>query len=172
MDDFLSLAAKELERWYWVDMTFRFQYNGWIFRNTGYSVVFQVIRWRRHLYCFTILVMSLVNLSLPYCTHYYQMCICAVLAGYSTGKITLRKWEDYSNEMNNRSSHWLLWNSITTIYKTCMIIRGDYDYCRVPGTPQLSPLEVGKITQILKHKKLRKIEMHQYGQTKGCYRVF
>ena len=122
MDDFLSLAAKALERWYWVDMTFRFQYNGWIFRNTGYSVVFQVIRWRRHLYCSTILVMSLVNLSLPYCTHYYQMCICAVLAGYSVGKITLRKWVGYSNEMNNHSSHRLLWNSITTIYKTCMIM--------------------------------------------------
>ena len=41
-------------------------------------------------------------------------------------------------------------------------IRGDYDYCRVPGTRQLSPLEVGEDISSLEPKKLRKIQVHQY----------
>ena len=35
--------------------------------------------------------------------------------------------------------------------------RGDYDYCRVPGTRQLSPLEVGEDNSKFEPKKLRKI---------------
>ena len=49
-------------------------------------------------------------------------------------------------------------------------VRGDYDYCRVLGTRQLSPLEVGEDNSKLEPKKLRKIQIYQYGQTKGCYR--
>ena len=52
------------------------------------------------------------------------------------------------------------------------IIRGNYDYCRVPGTWQLSPLEVGEDNSNIEPKKLRKIQIHQYGQRKGCYRGF
>ena len=35
---------------------------------------------------------------------------------------------------------------------------GDYDYCRLPGTRQLSPLDVGEDNSNLKPKKLRKIK--------------
>ena len=52
------------------------------------------------------------------------------------------------------------------------LIRGDYDYCRVPGTWQLSPLEVGEDNSKFEPKTLRKIQIHQYGQTKGSYRGF
>ena len=52
------------------------------------------------------------------------------------------------------------------------VIRGDYDYCRVPGTRQLSPLDVGEDNSNLETKKLRKNQVHQYGQTKGCYKGF
>ena len=52
------------------------------------------------------------------------------------------------------------------------VTRGDYDYCRVPGTRQLSPLEVGEDNSNLEPKKLRKIQTHQYSQTIGCYRGF
>ena len=34
------------------------------------------------------------------------------------------------------------------------------------------PLEVGEGNSKFKHKKLRKIQIDQYGQTKGCYRGF
>ena len=37
-------------------------------------------------------------------------------------------------------------------------------------TRQLSPLEVGKDNSKLEPKKLRKMQIHQYSQTKGCYR--
>ena len=47
--------------------------------------------------------------------------------------------------------------------------QGDYDFCQVPGTRQLSPLEVGEDNSYLEPKKLRKIQIHQYGQTKGWY---
>ena len=50
--------------------------------------------------------------------------------------------------------------------------RGDYDYCRVPGIWQLSPLQVGEDNSKLETKKLRKIQIYQYGQTKGCFRGF
>ena len=48
-------------------------------------------------------------------------------------------------------------------------IRGDYDYCRVPGNHQFSPLDLGEDISNLEPKKLKKIQIHQYGQTKGCY---
>ena len=51
-----------------------------------------------------------------------------------------------------------------------VLYRGDYDYCRVPGTLQLSPLEVGEDNSKLEPRNLRKNQIHQYGQTKGCYR--
>ena len=51
-------------------------------------------------------------------------------------------------------------------------LRGDYDYCRVPGTRQLSPLEVGEDNSKSEPKKLGKIQIDQYGQTKSCYRGF
>ena len=54
----------------------------------------------------------------------------------------------------------------------CNTCRGDYDFCRVPGTRQLSPLEVGEDNSKFEPQKLRKIQIHQYGQTKGCYRGF
>ena len=61
-------------------------------------------------------------------------------------------------------------------YKTCQkcseFSRGDYDSCRVSGTRQLSPLEVGEDSSKFEPKKLRKNQVHQYGQTKGCYRGF
>ena len=38
--------------------------------------------------------------------------------------------------------------------------QGDYDYCRVPGTLPLSPLEVGEDNSKFKHKNLRKIQIH------------
>ena len=50
-------------------------------------------------------------------------------------------------------------------------LRGDYDYCRVPGTRQLYPLKVGEDNSKSKHKKLRKIPIHQYGQKKGVVGV-
>ena len=34
------------------------------------------------------------------------------------------------------------------------------------------PLEVGEDNWKFKHKKLRKIQIDQYGQTKACYRGF
>ena len=34
------------------------------------------------------------------------------------------------------------------------------------------PLEVGEVNSKFKHKKLRKIQIDQYSQTKGCYRGF
>ena len=49
---------------------------------------------------------------------------------------------------------------------------GDYDYCRVSGTRQLSPLEVGEDNSNFKPEKLRKFRFHRYCQTKGCYRGF
>ena len=54
------------------------------------------------------------------------------------------------------------------------VVRGDYDYCQVPGTRQLSSLEVGlgEDNSNLEPKKLRKIQIHQYDQTKGRYRGF
>ena len=60
----------------------------------------------------------------------------------------------------------------TTNRNVAHSFRGDYDYCRVPGTRQLSPLEVGEDNSKFEPKKLRKVEIHQYGQTKGCYRGF
>ena len=36
------------------------------------------------------------------------------------------------------------------------IKQGDYDYCRVPGTRQLSPLEGGEDNSNFKHKKIEK----------------
>ena len=33
---------------------------------------------------------------------------------------------------------------------------------------QLSPLEIGEDNSKFEPKKLRKIQVHQYGQTKGC----
>ena len=45
--------------------------------------------------------------------------------------------------------------------------RGDYDYCRVLDTWQLSPLKVGEDNSNLETKKIRKIQIDQYGQTKG-----
>ena len=50
--------------------------------------------------------------------------------------------------------------------------RGDYDYCQVPGTRQLSPHEVGEDNSKFEQKKLRKVQIHQYGQTEGWYRTF
>ena len=47
---------------------------------------------------------------------------------------------------------------------------GDYDYCRVLGTRWLSPIEVGEDNSKFESKELRKTQIHQYGQTKGCYR--
>ena len=63
-------------------------------------------------------------------------------------------------------------NQTHTYFIPSLQTRGDYDYCRVPGTRQLSPLEVGEDNSKLEPKKLRKIQIHQYGQTKGCYRGF
>ena len=37
---------------------------------------------------------------------------------------------------------------------------------------QLSSLEAGEDNLKLEQKKLRKIQIHQYGQTKGCYKGF
>ena len=34
------------------------------------------------------------------------------------------------------------------------------------------PLEVGEGNSKFKYKKIRKIQIDQYGQIKGCYRVF
>ena len=45
-------------------------------------------------------------------------------------------------------------------------LRGNYDDCRVQGTRQLYPLKVGEDYSKSKHKKLRKIPIHQYGQQK------
>ena len=42
--------------------------------------------------------------------------------------------------------------------------------CREPGSCPL--MKQGKITQNLNPKKLRKIQVHQYGQIKGCYSGF
>ena len=50
-----------------------------------------------------------------------------------------------------------------------MATRGDHDYSQVPGTRQLSPLEVGEDNSKYEPKKLRKSQIHQYGQTKGCF---
>ena len=50
--------------------------------------------------------------------------------------------------------------------------RGVYDDCQVPGNQQLSPLEAGGKNSILEQKKLRKIQIHHYGQTKSCYSSF
>ena len=36
--------------------------------------------------------------------------------------------------------------------------QGDYDYCRVPGTRRLSPLEIGEDNSKFKHKNLRKFK--------------
>ena len=52
------------------------------------------------------------------------------------------------------------------------LFRSDYDYCRVPVTRQLSPLEVGEDDSKLEPKKLTKIQIHQYGRTKDCYGGF
>ena len=38
------------------------------------------------------------------------------------------------------------------------VTRGDYDYCRVPGTRQLSPFEVGDDNSKLKHKNWEKVK--------------
>ena len=46
--------------------------------------------------------------------------------------------------------------------------RDDYDSCRVPETWQMSPLEVGQDNSKFEPKKLRKIQIHQYDQIKGC----
>ena len=43
---------------------------------------------------------------------------------------------------------------------------------RVLGTRQLSLLEVGGDNSKFEPKKLRKIQIHQYEQTKGCYNGF
>ena len=45
--------------------------------------------------------------------------------------------------------------------------RGDYDYCRVPETRQLSSLEAGEDNSNLETKKIRKIQIDQYGRYKG-----
>ena len=50
--------------------------------------------------------------------------------------------------------------------------KGGCANCRVPGTWQLSPLGVGEDNSKLEPNKLRKIQIHQYSQTKGCYRGF
>ena len=49
-------------------------------------------------------------------------------------------------------------------------LRGDYDYCQVPGTRQLSSLEVGEDNSKFEPKKLRKIQIHKYGQKTGAFR--
>ena len=51
-------------------------------------------------------------------------------------------------------------------------IRGDYDYCPVPGTRQLSPFEVGEDNSKFESEKQKILQIRQYGQTKGCYRGF
>ena len=69
--------------------------------------------------------------------------------------------------------HHSIWN-IHSIQFPCTntYSRGDYEYCRVPGTRQLSPLEVGEDNLKFEPEKLRKIQVHQYRQTKGCYGGF
>ena len=62
--------------------------------------------------------------------------------------------------------------SCTTSIVVLGIARGDYAYCRMPGTWQLSPLWVGEDNSNLEPKILRKVQFHQYGQTKSYYRVF
>ena len=47
------------------------------------------------------------------------------------------------------------------------ITRGDYDYCRVTGTLQLSSLEVGEDNSKFEPEMVRKIQIHRHGQTKG-----
>ena len=56
------------------------------------------------------------------------------------------------------------------VCELALSVRGDYDYCQVPGTRQLSPVEVGEDNSKFEPRKLRKNQIHQYGKAKGCYR--
>ena len=49
------------------------------------------------------------------------------------------------------------------------VYKGDYDYCQVPGTRQLCPLEVGEDNSKFEPKK---IKINQYGNTQNSYRGF
>ena len=46
------------------------------------------------------------------------------------------------------------------------ITRGDYDYCGLPETLQLSSLEVGEDNSKFEPEILGKIQINQHGQTK------
>ena len=48
--------------------------------------------------------------------------------------------------------------------------RGDYDYCRVPGTQQLSPLEVGEDNSRFEPKNLKSINMVKQKVVIGVFR--
>ena len=61
-------------------------------------------------------------------------------------------------------------SNMLKIMKIEQLSSGDYDYCRMMGTWQLSPLEVGEDNLTFEPKKFRKIQIHQYGQTMGCDR--
>ena len=88
-----------------------------------------------------------------------------------------KQWHKISHEtvlfpltLKNLSHYLLL--VLTDVKYRLLHTRGDYDYCRVPGTRQLYILEVGEDNSKLKLKKLRKTQIHQYGQTKGFYGGF
>ena len=52
------------------------------------------------------------------------------------------------------------------------LVRGDHDYCRVTETRQLSSLKVGEDNKKFEPTKLKRIQNHQYCQTKDCFRGF
>ena len=55
-------------------------------------------------------------------------------------------------------------------YSLIIELRGDYDYCRVPGTWQLSPLEVGEDNSKLEPKKFKSIDMVKQKVVIGVFR--
>ena len=115
-----------------------------------------------------------IHSNRPWCIRIKNWCqkICIVCS-----QRVWKQWHKISHEtvllpltLKNLSHYLLL--VLTDVKYRLLHTRGDYDYCRVLGTRQLSILEVGEDNSKSKLKKLRKTQSHQYGQTKGFCRGF
>ena len=84
------------------------------------------------------------------------------------GKCAMR----YARKNAMEKMRWNVPSFTNESLRIMFLSRDDYDYSQKLGTRQLPPLEVGEDNSNLGPKKLRKIQIHQYGETKGRFGVF
>ena len=80
-------------------------------------------------------------------------------------KVLLDVLQDLIEDINKTAGQPVVINDVCLSYVSCImyclvsVYRGDYDYCRVPGMRQLSPLEIGEDNSKFEPNKIRKIQI-------------